>query len=217
MTDKTTGGAAEQLQPHDDLAPRALPPRAGNGWDSVLSPDERLLWQGRPAKGFWQRAAPGPREMALTAVGTVIVALALALGQQGWAGYRAGDAGAGIVLGGAGIGVALGLGWIVLPVLAQALRRRGTRYALTNRRALIETDFMGRGLAAWPIGEHSPIWRSRGRATASVWFALYRPPPRPMLLRPSGRMSGERPVGFERIERPDDVLALLERVRDGRA
>jgi len=193
------------------LGPRALPRRQGDGWDSVLEPGERLLWQGRPAPGLRLTVRQG----ALGAVGAVLMGLSGALAGQGWAGYRVGAEAAGGVLALAAAGGALALWCLIWPALSDALRRRGTAYALTDRRALIETDFMGYGLVEWPIGADSPVWRGRGARVASVWFAIYRPPDRALLLRASGRMTGARPVGFEQIEAPDRVLALLEGLRAG--
>ena len=214
MTENSENPAPQSLVFAADpaLAPRALPPRQGE-WASVLEPDERLLWQGRPEGGL----TFGARQMVIAGIGLVVVVLGGALAMEGAAGLRADAAQAGAVLGLAARALLFGAGCVIVPAAADALRRRGTAYALTDRRALIETDFMGRGLAAWPIGPHSPVWRGRGRRVASVWFAVHRPPARPLLLRPSGRMTAERPVGFENVAQPDKVLALLEQVRGMRA
>jgi hypothetical protein len=157
----------------------------------------------------------GARQGVLAVIGAVVFALSLGLGVQGVAGRAAGDPQAGSVLALALVGVLFGVGCMIGPGLAEMLRRRGTAYALTDQRALIETKFMGSGLAAWPIGARSPVWRGRGARLACVWFAIHRPPARAMLLRPTGRMTGERPVGFEFVDQPDHVLGLLEKVRDG--
>lgn len=208
MADQPPPAPVASLGPDPALAPYALAPRTG-GWQSVLAPDERLLWQGRPDRGL----RLGARQIALAVVGLVLVALSIGLAAQGLAGRAAGDAQAGAVLTVAVLGAVLGAGCAVWPALADMLRRRGTAYALTDRRAFIETNFLGYGLAAWPIGANSPVWRSRGRRVASVWFAVYTPPLRAMLLRPSGRMTGARPIGFEYINDPDHVLRLVETVR----
>lgn len=189
------------------LRPVPLAPRNGD-WANVLEPDERLLWQGKPAPGFRLT----PRQAMLALVGLVLIGLSALLAAQGAAGLRSGDPAAGGAVAFSAAGALLGLWCAVWPGVSDLLRRRGTAYALTDRRALVETDFMGYGLVAWPLGPQSPILRGTGRRQATIWFALYRPPDRALLLRASGRMSGPRPVGFEHVREPDKVLALLETV-----
>jgi len=195
-----------------DVRPHPLPPRRGRAWEALLDPDERLLWQGRPNGGFHI----GWRHGMLATLGVAVLALAVLLAVQGLAGLRTGADAAAAVLAVALGAAGFGLWCIVGPATADMLRRRGTAYALTDRRALIETDFMGYGLAAWPIGPESPLVLVGGRP-ASVWFAAVRRPEPPLLLRPSRRGTGEIPIGFERIADAETVLRLLEAIREGRA
>jgi len=192
--------------------PRPLPPREGRPWEALLEPGERLLWQGRPDPGFhlnWRHAV-------LAVLGAAVLVLSLSLAVQATAGLRDGAEGAGSALAAAAAGAALGLGCMVGPGLNDMLRRRGTSYALTDRRALIETDYLGTGLVAWPITADSPVWRGGGRP-AGAFFALYRRADPHVLLRPSRRAASLIPVGFERIAEVDDVLELLQAIREGRA
>lgn len=151
----------------------------------------------------------------LAALGAAMLVLAVMLAVQGAAGLRDGADGALMVLAVALVAAGFGLWCIAGPATLDMLRRRGTAYALTDRRALIETDFMGYGLAAWPIGPENPLVITGGRPP-SVWFAAWRRPEPPLLLRPSRRSTGEVPIGFERIADADTVLRLLERIREGR-
>jgi hypothetical protein len=197
----------------DPPAPCPLAPRRSADWAEVLEPGERLLWQGRPDPGLRLRW----RHLPLALVGAMIVGLAGLLAEQALTGLTAGDEGAGALLAlAAGLG-GFGLWCLLAPAIGDMLRRRGTAYALTERRALVETDFLGRGLAAWPITAESPIWLQPGRP-GSACFGIHRPRAgiADRLLR-GGPALKERAVCFECVAEAERLVALLEDVREGKA
>ena len=196
----------------DPPQPRALTPRTGSDWAEVLDPGERLLWQGRPCGRLRIRW----RDLPLIVVGAGIIVLAAMLAAQAVAGLRAGDEMAAAMLTLALAVAGFGLWCVIGPPIMDMLRRRGTSYALTDRRALVETDFMGKGLAAWPITEDSPLWLEPGNPPTAC-FGLLRPRPR-LSDRLRGKLATRvRAAGFERVPEAERVLALMRGIQKGAA
>ena len=196
----------------DPPQPYALPPRRGTNWSEVLEPGERLLWQGRPCGRLRIRW----RDLPLIVVGAVIVVLAVMLGAEAAAGLRASEEMATRMLILALVVAGFGLWCVIGPPIMDMLRRRGTSYALTDRRALVETDFMGRGLAAWPITEDSPLWLEPGNPPTAC-FGMLRPRPR-LSDRLRGKLATRvRAAGFERVPEAERVLALMRGIQKGAA
>ena len=133
------------------------------GWEDILEPGERVLWQGQPD--------PSPDLSALRPAkvlfGLVFVAAALFWITEA---SRA-DGLAGLILPLFGlIFVLVGLRAAGGEILWDAYRRRRTWYSLTNRRAFIATDLMGRRrLDPYPIGPQTPLSHENGR---DVFFAM---------------------------------------------
>ncbi len=167
------------------------------GWEGILAPGERILWQGRPEASF--RLEPAH-------VVTGLAGLAM-LGFILWGFLPAALSGRGawsfVLLPGL-----LVLGIIVWGPLWTLQRRRGTWYTLTDRRAFIATrlPLLGRDLERWTIRPQSRI-RWDGNDPGTVWFAT-------RTERIDDR-SHEVPVGFERIAGAGEVFALMERLRRG--
>ncbi|WP_114965751.1 hypothetical protein [Alkalilacustris brevis] len=193
--------------------PQPLPPRSGDDWSEVLEPGEKLLWQGRPHGGYLLRWGHVP----LMLVGALFLAVAFSRTPEALAAWHNDDPARAEMAGTAAALGALGLFFLVQPSLADMLRRRGTAYALTDRRALIETSFMGIALLAWPITGDSPAIHQRGRP-GSVWFAMHRPP-RDLKSRLSSYGQSLRPrvIGFECLPEAEQVHALLQNVKRGTA
>lgn len=194
--------------------PEPLPPPATPGdWAAVLAPGERLLWQGRPDTGFHVRA----KHLGPSFAGLIFTPL------MAWLLWRAitgaGEYGAppGAVIALLAAFTAGGLCMIVLPHVMDMLRRRGTHYALTDRRALVDVSLLGRTCHGIGIEAESPIWLAR-TDPPSVFFGQLPPPPG--LLGSMGgpsRRGGPRLVGFELVADAEQVLPLLLAVSKGEA
>jgi hypothetical protein len=122
------------------------------GWEGILDPGERVLWQGRPDGAMRadlsdiRRAVFGAVFAAFGLVWTVAVVrqgvpnglMALVMPLAG--------------LAFAALGVNLATGGVPFGVL----RRRSTTYTLTDRRAIVATEWLGRRtLRSYPLGPDS--------------------------------------------------------------
>lgn len=167
------------------------------GWEGILEPGERILWQGRPDPSF--RLEPSHVVVAVAGAGFLCFVLWLFLpaalaGRGAWS----------LVL----LPSVLILGIVAAGPLATMLRRRGTWYTLTDRRAIVATRLpvLGRDLQSYRIRANSPI-RWDGGEPGTVWFAER--------IERTGDESREVPVGFERIAGATEVHALLKRIGRG--
>lgn len=128
---------------------RALDP---GGWGPYLAPGERLLWEGAPATGLRLRPGDG---------GGIVVGLIFVGFGSVWTVQAAAAGGPAVLPWLAALPVLTGL-WLGLGRLFwDRHRRRHTRYALTDRRALIATAHRGRRMRALTIApgmqlEHRP-------------------------------------------------------------
>jgi hypothetical protein len=168
------------------------------GWEGILAPGERILWQGRPDGRLTLRSSGAGQligGLAFAAMGLVWMAVALGEGE---------------VLG-ALMGlphVAVGLGLAVGPVFWSAHVRRHSWYTLTDRRAIVATDYWpkGKALRDWPIGPDSPLALMPG-TPAGVQVAIEE--------RLRNKRTVRVPVGFERIAEAGHVLALMQGIARG--
>jgi hypothetical protein len=171
---------------------------ATRGWDDILEPGERILWQGRPDAslvfpperkgGFWAGiglAVIGLLQLSvLRQVRLEITLWPFAL-----------------------IPVALGALIVAGQPFWTRMRRRRTWYTLTDRHAFIATDMPLRGkrLKSWPVDGDAPLTVTRGEP-ASVWFAQKRE------QRDNGRVHVV-PIGFERISDAAEVARQMRALR----
>jgi hypothetical protein len=173
--------------------PAAPPPE---GWEGILDPGERILWQGRPA----------PRPAALPARGrrNRIMPFAVIAFSIFWM-VQAMQAG----------GVLWLFGLVFLYIGIRELRRRPevrrdvlpeTFYTLTDRRAFIATDLGGkRDLRSYPIDRDTVVELVDGRP-GSVYFATA-----PVA---GGLLGGIRSrIGFELVEDARSVYALIREIQ----
>jgi hypothetical protein len=170
------------------------------GWEGILSPGERILWQGRPNARFTLRG----HSLALVFVGGVFTAVALlfiavgiAVGDLIFALFPLIHLGAGLAM-------------MIGPPLFGAHARRNTWYTLTDRRAVIATDFWpkGRDMALYDIGPDSPL-RLIDRPFPGVHFAMHH----------HRTKTGTRvvPFGFDRITDAKQVFDLMQLIKQGKA
>lgn len=174
----------------------AAMPGAAAVWADALAPGERLLWQGAPAPGVALRAHEWPNVMA----GLGIAGFAL-----WWLATMDDPArlrpwGVALLL----LGVVAALG----PVVLNRHMRRHTRYALTDRAALIVTTPLPglRRVRRYPIGPGTPV-SGDGRMPGSIWFASE--------THRIGTRRGRVRIGFHRIADAPQVMALIEALRRG--
>ncbi|SMX37736.1 hypothetical protein [Maliponia aquimaris] len=131
------------------------------GWDGLLDPGERILWQGRPGTAV----RLGGSDIFIMAFGTFFAGFALF-----WM-VMASMAGGLFWLFGA-IHFAVGLGILLWPVLGRPFVRRRTWYTLTDRRAFIARDLplKGKSLKSYPITAENTL-TFEDREPGSVIFA----------------------------------------------
>lgn len=181
---------------------------AGMAWSALLDRDETLLWHGRPEPGLFLH--PFHRPQLALGVGLVILAviwrLALPAG-PGPSGHE--PAGAGLHL--AWLPAITGAALALAAWLGPVIRLHHTRYALTDRRALIvyRWPLLPIRLRAFAITDETVIGYDP-TAPSSVGFGFARAPWPPRRL---------RMVGFERIGDGPEVHALIRglQTRDRRA
>jgi hypothetical protein len=162
------------------------------GWEGLLDPGERIVWQGRPDQGFDVPAREIPQ---------VIFALFFAGFAVFWM-SKAAQAGGGFWMFGL-IHFSVGLGIAGKALFGTTLRRRRSWYTLTDRRAFIATDLpmKGRELKSYPLTPDSPV-SYRAGPLATIHFARER------RTGDKGRIYTVN-IGFERIADGEAVVALI--------
>lgn len=130
--------------PHD---PTSVPA----GWDGVMVPGERILWQGRPLRRIdWKRLAP-----ALLAGGALVLAGAVLSDLTG------------------GVLILAGLGLTGAALWAERRRITGTAFTLSTRAAYIARPHPWRGqrVETYPITADMPLRLTGGDKAGGVIFA----------------------------------------------
>lgn len=175
---------------------------APDGWEGILEPGERVLWQGQPDRNLdWSDM---DRRQVL--FGLVFAAIAMF-----WTiGVLTATAGttAALVMPLFGlVFLAIGLHKAGGSVFLAAWQRRGTWYTLTDRRAFIATDLAGRKtLEAYPIDATTKI--DHDPRAGHIWFATD--------FVKKGKSSKKRRIGFTHLPETRDVFDLISKVQDGR-
>ena len=184
------------------------PPAPPQGWEDILDPGERILWQGRPEPGLLPvRLPPGQMVMGAIFTGFSLFWMSAA----GWI-VGGGDSGGGI--GGPFRFFPLfGLPFLLIGLYSlfgfifwRAHVRRHTWYTLTDRRAFIATDLplRGRRLASYPITGGSVLSLDQGPPD-TVIFAQE--------MRRTRRGLREERIGFERIPDGANVYRLMRDIQ----
>ncbi len=179
-------------------------------WDTYFERGERLIWEGKPQKGF---------HFGLEGIVHNLLGLPILLGGIFFFIIGTGQS-VGLVAppadGANGLKMALfslpflaaGI-WLVLgPWLAGPIATRYVRYALTNRRAYIARSFLKRRLKSYPISPDSPLELEKGRGVDNVYFQTedYRDPDGDKKI---------RKIGFENVADGDRIYQLLRKVQRG--
>ncbi len=166
------------------------------GWEGILHPGERILWQGRPDQGF-------------TINGGEVFGALFALVFSGFAVFwmsQAAKAGGGFWMFGL-IHFSVGLWLFWKSAFGPTFLRRRTWYTLTDRRAFIATDNprKGKEIKSYPITADAPITYRAGQP-ATIYFA------REQRTGNKGRRYTAW-IGFERIPDGEAVMAQLRRIQ----
>jgi hypothetical protein len=179
---------------------------APGGWAPYLDRDENLLWRGAPS------TAPTARIPDVVLFATGLVLSWTGARHAIWPGFaeiRSFDAVVDphssqarlLVWGMLAVGLHLAFGRRIVSYLG----RRGTRYALTDRRALIATSFLGRRLRSCPILAGTPVEFEPGTLSTIVFATDTGPDGERDVMR-------ER-IAFERIEDGERVWTLVRGVQ----
>lgn len=183
------------------------------GWEGLLEPGERILWQGRPdARVEWAEVVSFQSMFGVVFTAFAVFWITMARGMGG----RFDDGGMTDIFPLFGVPfVAVGLYLVVGRLIHDAIRRRGTWYTLTDRTAFIAVTFRGRRrLERYPISRDMPLGLEDG-TPGTVWFA------EKVTHNPGGwtgsgsNRSYRAPsttreqVGFRRIGNPRAVYRLL--------
>ncbi|MEM9061070.1 MAG: aspartate carbamoyltransferase catalytic subunit [Pseudomonadota bacterium] len=137
-----------------------------SGWAPYLDPGERILWEGQPAKGLRFRTS----DLLLSGFGVIFLSFSLF-----WvfmASFAVGDGGGflGLIFPLFGLPfVAVGVYLVFGRFIWDAYVRSRTRYALTDKRAIVATSAFGRSLKSWPITGETRLEFEPGDE-ATIWF-----------------------------------------------
>lgn len=150
--------------------PRPLPPAepVPAGWEGILEPGERILWQGRPdTRVEWGDVISFQSMFGLVFAGFAVfwITMARNIGSHF-------DDGISSVFPLFGLPfVAVGLHMVVGRLIFDAVRRRGTWYTLSDRTAFIAVSSRGlRRLERYPLEPDMPLVLDDGNP-GTVWFA----------------------------------------------
>lgn len=168
-----------------------------DGWDGILDPGEKILWQGRPDGAFaFDWGAVFPLIFGLFFAGFALFWMVMASLAGGFFWMF------GLLHFGVGIAIALG------PVFWPTWRRRHTWYTLTDKRAFIATDipFKGKKLDFYPI-DAGTVFSFYDEDLATIHFAE-------KITQTKKHGVSRTKIGFERIPDGRNVLRLMREVQD---
>ncbi len=170
------------------------------GWEGLLAPGEKILWQGRPDPGFY---------IPPSAIFTAIFGAAFAAFALFWMSLAI--MAGGFVWAFGLLHFTVGLWLCLWAVFDNTLRRRGSWYTLTDRQAFIATDLplVGRKLKSYPITAETPLDYRPG-ALSTIYFAK-----ETRFVGGSGHARIR--VGFERIPDGPAVMEHFRKIRLSKA
>jgi len=171
-------------------------------WQAHLAPGERLLWQGTPranARLEWSGLVDGTASLFLFVAALIITAQFATIGGFWW------------LIPAVFLGYA---SWRAIGIhYWRSFERARSRYALTDRRALIARRLLGRDrVDSYPITPETPLDIVEAPDTADLHFAeviTYHDPDKLTWTR--------RPIGFEQILDAGTVLRIMQKIQAGQA
>ncbi|MBY5931586.1 hypothetical protein KUV51_01135 [Tateyamaria omphalii] len=166
-------------------------------WDTLLDPDERIVWQGQPSTRV-QIEFNSVFEVLFMMVWGGIPLFAVIASPQS------------LLLGVPALFLGIALYFFIGQHFWAAFQRSRTFYTLTDKRAFIgHRGLTGRKLDSFPITPDTNLQLKEGRRNA-VWFSA----------REGKQMFSnrrEKEIGFERLDDPRGVYQLLRSVQRGDA
>lgn len=204
--------------PDANAPPDATAPQVPEGWEGILAPGERILWQGQPdATPDWSLLIDFRSLFGLLFTGFAVFWTAIAVSML-WSGGSNGPPlffrvlfplfGVPFVL--------VGLGTLLGPLRADLADRRGAFYTLTDRAAFIATQRRGvRKLDRHPLdrdfrpvledGSPGTVWFSDAPApaTSGAWTGTG------SARRYAGGTAARPRAGFRRIPDAREVYAMI--------
>lgn len=166
------------------------------GWEGILDPDERILWQGRPDQRFHVNLLNLPIAVfGLFFAGFALVWMVLAA-QAGGIFWMFGL-----------IHFSVGVGILFFALAWGTVKRRGTWYTLSDRRAFIATDLplRGRRLDSYAITPETDLSLRAGNPGSVIFVREERRGSR------GRRYIAE--MGFERISEAERVFGLIRAIQ----
>lgn len=177
-----------------------------SGWEGILAPGEKILWQGRPDPAFHLAAVhvfSGLFGLIFAGFALFWMALATSAGGFFWM--------FGL------LHFCVGLCIMLAGPLGGTYVQRHTWYTLTDRRAFVATDLplRGRSLNDYPITPTTPVTfhdgalstihfaTHSGRVTSSTFNLRFR----------NARSYRTSPIGFDRISDGRHVLSLIRQAQ----
>ena len=178
-----------------------------NRWEDYFEPGEKLLWEGKPLPG--KGITPAIIGLALFGAPFFLAGMAMSGGSLLWMlGVPVGQLGSGegvfmFFFGLPFLGI--GIGMVVGPWYAVRHAHRKVRYALSDRRAYIASQWWAQKLEAYPISKTSPLSLENDK---TVYFHIN-----------IGRDSdGDRTTeekGFVNIAEAKQVFHLMRDIQNG--
>ncbi len=179
----------------------------GQAWEDFLDPDEKLLWEDAPIA----RVELTPGHIFLALFGLPFLGAGVFIIGTGFrallgADVDIGDFGNGFFLMLFGLPFfAIGVGCCFAPWMWIPIMRRRTRYALSNKRAFVATNFMQRKIEIYEIEPRAKLELEIGK-TQAVYFHK-------TLSYDSDDGKQTTQVGFEGLEDGHEVYRLLRRLQ----
>ena len=176
-------------------------------WEDYFEPGETLLWEGRPMPR--RGITPGIIGLAVFGAPFFLAGLAMSGGSLLWMfGIQVGQLklGEGVFMFFFGLPfLGIGAGMVLGPWYAMRHAHRKVRYALSNRRAYIASQWWTRKIETYPISKDGPLSLEGG---TTVYFHT-------LVGRDSDGDRTTEEKGFENIADAKDVYHLMRQIQDG--